>query len=163
MKAQSVGRTQVRPTPRPVRRRPSVPDASCHGPGFASGYLLAEERKHRRMMQAQPAEGHGRLGSAVSQIDYGAMSTLDSIVHYVEALRWPARRRRQLRRPHTDRHHYRCSVTLRRSPSGGLLPEHPNCLGAYRPRRVLLCEILNTTADGLRHVRRGAANSPQQE
>jgi DNA-binding XRE family transcriptional regulator len=51
-----------------------------------SGYRLAEERKRRGLTQARLAEVMGVSPGRVSQIERGEVSTLDSIVRYVEAL-----------------------------------------------------------------------------
>ena len=51
-----------------------------------SGYRLAEERKRRGLTQAQLADVMGVSPGRVSQIERGEVSTLDSIVRYVEAL-----------------------------------------------------------------------------
>lgn len=50
------------------------------------GYRLAEERKRHGLTQAQLAEVMGVSPGRVSQIERGEVSTLASIVRYVEAL-----------------------------------------------------------------------------
>jgi DNA-binding XRE family transcriptional regulator len=51
-----------------------------------SGHRLAEERKRHGLTQAQLADVMGITPGRVSQIERGAVSTLDAIVRYVEAL-----------------------------------------------------------------------------
>jgi transcriptional regulator with XRE-family HTH domain len=51
-----------------------------------SGHRLAELRKRHGLTQAQLAEVMGITPGRVSQIERGEVSTLDSIVRYVEAL-----------------------------------------------------------------------------
>jgi DNA-binding XRE family transcriptional regulator len=50
------------------------------------GYRLAEERKRHGLTQARLAKAMGVTPGRVSQIERGAVATIDAIARYVEAL-----------------------------------------------------------------------------
>lgn len=60
----------------------------CRGEliGRQSGFRLAEERKRRRLTQAQIAEAMGVPSGRVSQIERGEVATMDAVARHVEAL-----------------------------------------------------------------------------
>jgi DNA-binding XRE family transcriptional regulator len=64
----------------------AVSEARQRNQAYIDGHRLAERRKALGLTQAEVAERMGVTKSRVSQIERGAVSTIEAVARYVEAI-----------------------------------------------------------------------------